>query len=102
MTALLAFLLAVDAILHGVIIARFGVKGNEPPFVFGLVYAALAVAVFLAVPYALWAALVVTLVGLVGLTLAYKSIPHEKTVERVIWVLNVVIILVACVVLFAQ
>ncbi|MBA3909573.1 MAG: hypothetical protein C0524_06720 [Rhodobacter sp.] len=102
MTTLLAILLAVDAILHGVIIARFGVKGNEPPLVFGLAYAALTVAIFLGIPYALWAVLFVTLVGLVGLTVAYKNISHEKTVERVIWVLNVVIILFASFILFAR
>lgn len=102
MTSLLAALLAVDAILHGVIIARFGVKGNEPPLAFGIVYAALTIAVFLGVPYALWAVLVAALVGLVGLTVAYKSIPHEKSVERAIWVLNAVIILIVCFVLFVQ
>jgi hypothetical protein len=102
MTLLLALLLAVDAILHGAIIARFGVKGNAPPLVFGIIYAALTVAVFLAVPYAVWAVLVATLVGLAGLTVAFKSIPHEKTIERIIWVLNVAIILVAGVLLFAN
>ena len=101
MMTLLAVLLAVNAILHGVIIARFGVKGNEPPLVFGLAYAALTIAVFLAVPYAVWAVLIVTLVGLVGLTVAFKSITHEKSVERVIWVLNAVVICAACVILFA-
>ena len=101
MMTLLAVLLAVNAILHGVIIARFGVKGNEPPLVFGLAYAALTMAVFLAVPYAVWAVLIVTLVGLVGLTVAFKSITHEKSVERIIWVLNAVVICAACVILFA-
>ena len=101
MMTLLAVLLAVNAILHGVIIARFGVKGNEPPLVFGLAYAALTIAVFLAVPYAVWAVLIVTLVGLVGLTVAFKSITHEKSVERIIWVLNAVVICAACVILFA-
>ena len=98
MMTLLAVLLAVNAILHGVIIARFGVKGNEPPLVFGLAYAALTIAVFLAVPYAVWAVLIVTLVGL---TVAFKGITHEKSVERIIWVLNAVVICAACVILFA-
>ena len=101
MMTLLAVLLAVNAILHGVIIARFGVKGNEPPLVFGLAYVALTIAVFLAVPYAVWAVLIVTLVGLVGLTVAFKGITHEKSVERIIWVLNAVVICAACVILFA-
>ena len=41
---LLTVLLFTDTVLHGVIIGRFGVKGNEPPAVFGLVYAGLALA----------------------------------------------------------
>ncbi len=93
-------MLAVDAILHGVIIARFGVKGNEPPLAFGAAYAALTLAVFFAVPYALWATLILSLVGIAGLTVAFKSIAHEKTIERVILALNAAIILFAGYLLF--
>jgi len=100
MMLLLAAMLAVDAVLHGLIIARFGVKGNEPPLVFGIVDAALAIAVFFAVPYALWATLILVLVGIAGLTVAFRSIPHDKTIERVIWALNAAIILFAGYLLF--
>jgi hypothetical protein len=99
---LLVLMLAVDAILHAVIIGRFGVKGSEPPLVFGIAYAALAIAVFLSVPYALWATLILTLVGITGLTLAFKSIAHEKSIERVIWGLNVAIIVFVGYLLFAR
>jgi hypothetical protein len=102
MMLLLAAMLAVAAILHGIIIARFGVKGNEPPLVFGIVYAALAVAVFLAMPYAVWAMLILTLVGIAGLTAAFKRIAHEKSIERVIWVLDAAVIAVAAYLIFAQ
>lgn len=102
MTSILAALLAVNAVLHGMIIARFGVKGNEPPLVFGVAYAALAVAVFLAIPYALWAALIVSVVGVVGLTAAYAKIPHEKSVERLCWMLGATIIVVTAYLLFLR
>ena len=100
MTGVLAALLAVDAVLHGLIVARFGVKGNEPPLVFGIGYAVLTVAVMLSVPYASWMVLVFALVGLVGLTLAFSRIAHDKTIERVIWGLNLVIILFVAATIF--
>lgn len=74
----------------------------EPPLVFGIVYAALAVAVFLAVPYALWATLILTLAGIAGLTAAFQRIAHEKSIERVIWVLDVAVIVVAAYLISAQ
>jgi hypothetical protein len=100
MTSVLAAALAINAILHWVIVARFGVKGNEPPLIFGIVYAALTIAVALAVPYALWATLILSIVGIVGLTVAFTRIPHDKTVERVIWVLDAAIILFVVYLLF--
>jgi len=102
MTSILAALLAVNAALHGTIIARFGVKGNEPPFAFGIAYAALAVAVFLAIPYALWATLIVSVVGVAGLTAAYAKIPHEKSVERLCWILGATIVVMTAYVLFLR
>lgn len=32
---LLTLVLLANAVLHGVVIGRFGIKGNEPPAVFG-------------------------------------------------------------------
>ena len=102
MTSILAVLLAVNAILHGMIIARFGVKGNEPPLAFGIAYASLAVAVFLATPYALWATIIVSVVGVAGLTAAYAKIPHEKSVERFCWALGAIIIMLTGYLLFLR
>jgi hypothetical protein len=102
MTTYLAAMLAINAILHGGIVARFGVKANEPPLIFGVVYVALGMAVLLTVPYALWATLILSLVGIVGLTVAFNRIPHDKTIERVIWVLDAAIILFAAYLLFVR
>jgi hypothetical protein len=53
------------------------------------------------VPYALWAALIVSLVGIAGLTLQFNRIPHDdKTIERVIWALDAIIILLVVYLLF--
>lgn len=67
---LLALLLLLDAALHAVVIVRFGTADNNMPFlVFAIVYLVLAIIVFLAVPYAVWAALILSLIGIVGLTI---------------------------------
>src|SRR6267378_762250 len=60
---LLAFLLAVDAVLHGLLVYRFGIKENMKFFAYVFIYAALAVAVFLNLPYVLWPALVLSVIG---------------------------------------
>ena len=82
---ILAWLAVLDAILHATLIGRFGVKQNEPFLVFAVVYAALAIALFLAVPYVLWATLILSVIGLVGFTLTFNKVPRDKTLERVIW-----------------
>lgn len=92
--------LAVNVVLHATIIFRFGVKGNEPPLAFGVVYVALAAALALSLPYSLIATLVVAVIGTAGLAVSYKSIPHEKTVEKVILALNAAIILYTAYLLF--
>ena len=78
-------LLVLNAVLHGVIVGRFGLKGNEPPAVFGLVYAGLAAAVFVGWAHAPVAVLVVTTLGLVGLAVNFKKLQHETTVEKIIF-----------------
>jgi hypothetical protein len=55
--SLLLTLLVLNVILHGIIVARFGIRNNLPVFVFMLVYAALGIAVYLSVPNVLWAVL---------------------------------------------
>lgn len=100
MSLLLAFLIA-NAILHGIIIARFGIRNNLPVFVFMFVYAALSIAVYLSVPNVLWAVLILTTIGAIGLTVTFNKIARDKRLEMVIWPLNIVIILVAGYFLFA-
>jgi hypothetical protein len=82
---LLALLLLANAVLHGIIVGRFGIKGNEPPAVFGGLYAGLSLAVFFGWAHALVAALIVTVVGLVGLAVNFKKLAHDPAVEKVIF-----------------
>ena len=91
--SVLSLLLALDAILHGIIIIRFGIRNNQPVFVFMFVYAALAIAVYLLESNALWAVLLLTTIGTIGLTVSFSKIARDKRLEMVIWPLNVAIIL---------
>ena len=92
MTVLLA-LLVLNAVLHAVLIARFGTASNQPFLVFAIVYAVLAVITWLAVPYALWAVLVLAVIGLVGLTVTFNKPIRDKTLDRIIWVADVAVVL---------
>jgi hypothetical protein len=85
---LLGVLLVVNAVLHGLIVVRYGIKGNEPPAVFGVVYALLALAVFFGWSYALPATLAVTTLGLIGLAVNFKKLQHDTTIEKVIFVVG--------------
>jgi hypothetical protein len=89
---LLGILLAVNAVLHGAILGRFGIRGNEPPAVFGILYAGLALAVFGGWSRAPLLALVVTAVGLLGLGLNFKKLQHDSTIEKVILVVGAAIL----------
>ena len=84
MTILLALLLAFDAILHALVIYRYGTRDNVPFLIFAFIDAVLAIAVFLAWPYALWATLVLSAFGLVGLTVTFNKPDRDKTVDRII------------------
>jgi hypothetical protein len=99
--SLLLVLLVFNVILHGIIIARFGVQNNKPVFGFMWAYAALAITVYLSVPNVLWAVLFLTTIGTIGLTVTFNKIARDKRLEMVIWPLNIVIILVAGYLLFA-
>ena len=98
---ILAALLAIDAVLHVTLVARFGVKENEPFLVYTVVYAVLAIVVFLSVPYALWATLVLAVVGLVGLTVTFNKPRREKTLDKIILGLDALAVIVAAYLLFA-
>ena len=92
---LLGLLLLGNAVLHGVIVGRFGLKGNAPPAVFGILYAGLALAVFGGWAYAPPVALVVTAVGVLGLALNFKKLQHDSTIEKIILVVGAAIIVCA-------
>lgn len=81
-------MLLTNAALHGIIIGRFGIKGNEPPAVFGLVYAGLPLAAVRGWAHAPLAVLIVTAVGLLGLAVDFKKLQHETTVEKIILVVG--------------
>ena len=99
---LLSLLLLVNAVLHGVIVGRFGIKGNEPPAVFGVLYAVLALAVFRGWTYGALATLVVTTVGLVGLALNFRKLQHDTAVEKIIFVVGAAILAWAAYLILAQ
>lgn len=90
---LLITLMVVDALVHAALVLRFGGKGNEPFAVFTVVYVVLAALVFFAVPYALWIALVASVVGLVGLIVTFNSAQRDKTLDKAILVLDVAVVL---------
>ncbi len=97
----LAALLALNAVLHAVLVARFGVKGNEPFLAYVFVYGALAVAVFSGVPFALWATLVMAVLGIVGLTVTFNKANRGKSLDKVIWGLDAAAIVFAAWLAFA-
>jgi hypothetical protein len=102
---LLALLLAVDAILHAAVIYKFGLedKANIPFAVYVAVDALLAIAAFAAVRYAAWAALMLTALGLIGLTVGFnKPQRADKSLDRAIWVVDVLVILNAAYLLFVR
>ena len=100
--SLLLALLATNAIVHGIVVARFGVRNNNQPFlIFAFVYAALAIAIYLSVPYALWAVLLLAVIGILGLSITFNKPVRDKTLDKVIWLLDAATILYAAYLLFA-
>lgn len=98
---LLALLLGVNAVLHAMVVIRFGPRDNLPYVLFALIYGGLAIAVYLAVPYILWAVLVLSLLGLLGLTLTIGGLKRDKGLDRVIWLLDIGIIAYTASLLYA-
>ncbi len=100
--SLLLTLLVTNAIVHGIVVARFGVRNNNQPFLmFAIVYAALAIAVYLSVPYALWAVLLLAVIGIVGLSITFNKPVRDKTLDKIIWLLDATIVLYTAYLLFA-
>jgi hypothetical protein len=100
----LAALLAINAVLHAFVIIKFGLqdKANVPFLIFTFVNAILAVIVFLQLPYALWATLLLSTFGLIGLTVTFNKPQHEKMIDKAIWVLDLVVVLGAAYLLFVR
>lgn len=71
----LALLLLFDAALHAFVIYRFGLsdRNNTPFLIYAIVDLVLAVAVFFAWPYALWATLILSAIGIIGLTVTFNK-----------------------------
>ncbi len=101
---LLAALLLLDAILHAAVIYRFGTadKANVPFAVYIAVYAVLALLVFQGVRYSVVATLVLCLIGIVGLTVAFNAPKRaDKTLDKAIWAVDLLIALTAAYLMFA-
>lgn len=99
---LLALLLAIDAVLHAIVVSRFGTRENMPFLVFLVIDAVLAVLVYLAVPYSVWATFILGAIGLVGLTVTFNKPQREKTLDRIIWGVDAIVVLCAIYLLATQ
>jgi hypothetical protein len=100
--SLLLTLLTTNAIAHGIVVSRFGVRNNNQPFLlFAIVYAALAIAVYLFVPYALWMVLLLAVLGILGLSITFNKPVRDKTLDKIIWLLDATIVLYTAYLLFA-
>ncbi|HEX5941211.1 MAG TPA: hypothetical protein VFY66_02985 [Anaerolineales bacterium] len=100
--SLLLTLITSNAIVHGIVVARFGVRNNNQPFlIFAIVYAALAIAVYLSVPYTLWIILLLAVIGILGLSITFNKPVRDKTLDKIIWLLDATVILYTAYLLFA-
>ena len=82
---LFAALLALDAVLHAVVVARHGFKGNLAFAVFAFVFVGLALGVLFDVDHALRMSLAVTAAGMIALTFAMRTRPTTRAIDRAIW-----------------
>lgn len=99
--SLLLTLLIANAIMHSIVVTRFGIKDNNQPFlIFAIVYAALAITVYLSLPYALWAVLLLAGIGILGLSITFNKPVRDKTLDKVIWLLDATVVLYAAYLLF--
>ena len=100
--SLLLALLVANALLHFIVVARYGARNhNEPFLIFALVNVALALAVSLSVPSALWAVLLLGLIGIVGLSVTFHKPVRGKTLDKLIWFLDAATLVWAARLLFA-
>lgn len=73
-----------------------------PFLIFAGVDAALAIAVYLVLPYSLWATLALSAFGLVGLTVTFNKPQRDKMFDKIIWVVDAAVIVVAVSLLFGR
>ena len=99
---ILALVLAIDAALHGILLYRFGVEENMSFFVYVFIYAILALAVFFVLPYVLWPTLILSLIGIVGLTVRFNQPKRDKTIDKAIWVADAAAVILTLYLLFAK
>jgi hypothetical protein len=64
------------------------------------VYAALAIAVYLSAPYALWTVLILAVIGILGLSITFNKPVRDKTLDKIIWLLDASVILYTAYMLF--
>jgi hypothetical protein len=99
----LVALLALNVVLHVIVVARFGLDdpANRPFAAYVVVGAILALGLYFGVRYATIATLVFSVIGLVGLTVTFNTPKREeKTLDKAIWALDALIVLVAAYVTF--
>ena len=99
---ILGLLLAVNAVLHVLIVYRFGAKENVAFLVFAVIDAALAIGVFLGAPYILWLTLIPTAIGLVGQTVQLNRLKRDKTIDWAIEAADAATLLWTLYLLFAK
>ena len=100
--SLLLTLITSNAIMHGIVVSRFGIRNNNQPFLmFAIVYAALGIAVYLSVPYALWMVLLLAVIGILGLSITFNKPVRAKTLDKIIWLLDATVVLYTAYMLFA-
>ena len=92
---ILALLLLFDAALHALVIYRFGLRdrNNTPFLIYAVVDVMLAVSVFFTWPYALWATLILSAIGIIGLTVTFNKPQRERTIDKVIWLVDALIVI---------
>jgi hypothetical protein len=65
--------LAIDAVLHAILVYHFGIKDTMSFFVHVFIDAILAMTVFLALPYVPWPTLILSPIGWVGLAVRFNQ-----------------------------
>ena len=78
----LALAPAINAWVHGLLVSRFGDQPYAPFLVFAYVDAALAVALFFHVPYALWATLILCAFEFVRVAVTFNQAERDKYLDR--------------------